>query len=310
MKKIFSILVLLSTLSFFNIAFASFSHGIYITQSTAQNKAKLTYLIHQAKRFGIDTFIIDINIPSRTYAANVKEVVQSGIQYVARVVIFPHGASHAEITDKTIWAKRLALAKYAIGLGASAIQLDYIRYRAAHPANPEKAHYVTEVAKYFKHQLSSDKVNLQIDIFGIATHKPAHTIGQDVSLLAHYVNAFCPMVYPSHYEPFLHHAVRPYETVFDAITGLKKQLHNHPNVSIYTYIELYNYRYKLAGETRLHYIAAQIKAARAAGSNGWYVWSPNNHYGPLFQVLANKRLLSLAGKNHAKLNTFSTVWRV
>lgn len=309
MKKILTILASLLTAGFINSAIA-FSHGIYITQSTAQNKAKLTYLINQAKKFGIDTFIIDINIPSKIYAANVKEVVQQGIHYVARVVIFPHGGSHEHVTDKAIWAKRLALAKYAVGLGASAIQLDYMRYRAEYPANPEKAQYVTQVAKYFKHQLTSDKVDLQIDIFGIATHKPAHTIGQDVSLLAHYVNAFCPMVYPSHYEPFMHHAVRPYETVFNAITGLKKQLHNYPTVSIYTYIELYNYRYKLTPDARLKYIAAQIKAAKDAGSSGWYVWSPNNHYGPLFQVLASKRLLSLTWKNHAKLNALPTVWCV
>ncbi|PIZ03425.1 MAG: hypothetical protein COY58_09715 [Gammaproteobacteria bacterium CG_4_10_14_0_8_um_filter_38_16] len=287
MKKITALFILCLTLFVFNTADA-FSRGIYITQSTAENKAKLTYLINQSKKFGIDTFIVDVNVPSKRYAMNVKAITQNGIRYIARVVIFPHGGTHAQVMDKTIWAKRLALAKYAIGLGAAGIQLDYIRYRAENPPRPEKAKDILRVVSYFKNALKSYNVSLQMDIFGVAAHKPAHTIGQDVGVLASVVNAFCPMVYPSHYEPFLYHAVRPYETILNSITALKKQLVNHSNVRIYAYIELYNYRYKLSGNARLKYIAAQMKAAKDAGSNGWYVWSPNNHYKPLFQVLTRR----------------------
>ena len=96
------------------------------------------------------------------------------------------------------------------------------------------------------------------------------------------------MVYPSHYEPFRHHAVRPYETIFNSLTALKKQLQGYPDVSVFAYIELYNYRYKLLGEQKINYIRAQIKAVHDSGANGWYVWSPTNHYSPLFQVLAKK----------------------
>lgn len=287
MKSLFKYIVILCTIGFLTQTMA-FSRGIYITQSTAQNPSKMAYLIANAKKFGIDTFIMDINIPSKAYAASVKNVLQQGIHYVARVVIFPHGGTHAQVTDKAIWAKRLALAKYAAGLGASSIQLDYIRFRSENPADPEKAKHIFRVVQYFKNQLSSDKVSLQLDIFGIAAHKPAHTIGQDPRSLASLVNAFCPMVYPSHYEPYLHHAVRPYETIFNSITALKKQLQHHQAVSIYAYIELFNYRYRLSAPERLNYIRAQMKAAHDSGANGWYVWSATNHYAPLFQVLSSK----------------------
>jgi hypothetical protein len=289
MKYMIRVIIAFSAVFFllglFNQA-SAFSRGIYITQSTAQNKVKMAYLIAQSKKYGIDTFIIDVNGKSKSYAASVKNVVQQGIHYVARVVIFPHGATHAQVGDKNIWAKRLGLAKYAIGLGASSIQLDYIRFRSENPPSPAKAKRILTVVQYFKNQLAPYHVTLQMDIFGVAALKPAHTIGQDVNLLASAVNAFCPMVYPSHYEPFREHAVRPYETILHSVTALKKQLQNHSGVSVFAYIELFNYRYPLSPQQKIKYINAQMKAAHDGGANGWYVWSATNHYKPLFQVLA------------------------
>lgn len=264
----------------------AFTRGIYLTQETEQNSVKLNGLIQKAKQFNIDTFVVDINVPSKIYAKNISKILASGIHYVARVVIFPHGGTHAQVTNKEIWAKRLKLAKYAVGLGASAIQLDYIRYRAEYPPNTAKAKRILTVVRYFKDELRPHNVSLQMDIFGIASIKPAHTIGQDPQELAGVVNTFCPMVYPSHFEPYRVHATRPYETIADSVKALKGQLVNHPNTSIITYIEMFNYRYKLSHEARLRYISSQIKAAKDSGANGWYMWSATNHYKPLFEVLA------------------------
>lgn len=270
---------------FISVASNAMTRGIYITQSNAENAAKMQYYIQNAKKFGIDTFVIDVEQPGKRYAKNISLVLANNIHYVARVVVFPKGGSHAQVTDRRIWEKRLALAHYAIQLGAKTIQLDYIRYRALPYASVEKAKRIAEVVKYFKQNLNDKKVELQMDIFGIASHKPAHTIGQDVRILAHSVDAFCPMVYPSHYEPFRHHAVRPYETVFESLTALQNQLKPNLNVDIYAYIELHNYRYPLSTEAKKRYILSEIKAVKDAGVKGWYAWSPNNHYKLLFQVL-------------------------
>lgn len=287
MKGFFKLLLIVGCVVLSTSIFA-FTRGIYITESTVMHTAKLQSLIDQSKKYGIDTFIIDVNgLPGKRFSENVKKVMNSGIHFVARIVVFPHGATHAQITNKSIWEKKLALAKAAVNLGASAIQLDYIRYAASYPPNPEKAKQVLKVVQYFKSELAPYKnVQLQMDIFGIAALKPAHTIGQDPGALASTVNAFCPMVYPSHYEPFRIHAVTPYETIFKSITSLKKQIANYPNVAIYAYIEIYNYRFFLSPEKKMKYIKAEMKAAHDAGANGWYVWSPNNYYSPLFRVLA------------------------
>jgi len=283
------ILTLLLSLIFINQSFA-FTRGIYISQDTALDKAKMAYLIRESKKHGIDTFVIDVNGQGKSYAASVKNVIQQGIHYVARIVIFPHGGTHAQVTDKNIWAKRLNLAKYAVGLGATSIQLDYIRFQSSYPADPQKAKHILKVVEYFKNELSRYHVALQMDIFGIAALKPAHTIGQDAGALANVVNVFCPMVYPSHYEPFREHAIHPYETILKSVVALKKQLFNHPAVSVYPYIELFNYRYPLTPEQKIKYINAEMKAVRDSGANGWYVWSATNHYAPLFRILSGKSL--------------------
>ena len=289
MKGFFKLLVVMGCV-FLTTSIFAFSRGIYITESTVMHPTKLQSLIVQSKKYGIDTFIIDVNaMPGKRFSANVKKVLDSGIHFVARIVVFPHGAKHHQITNKATWEKKLALAKAAVNLGASAIQLDYIRYEATYPPNTEKAKQVLKVVQYFKNELAPYKnVQLQMDIFGIAALKPAHTIGQDPGVLAGTVNAFCPMVYPSHYEPFRVHAVTPYETIYKSIASLKKQIAAYPRVAIYAYIEIYNYRFFLSPEKKMAYIKAEMKAAHDAGADGWYVWSPNNYYSPLFRVLATR----------------------
>ena len=288
--KIISKIFFSISLFFFAGSVLAFSHGIYITEETMHDTPKLNYLIQESKKYGIDTFVVDLSSkPGKTYSAGIKNIVGQGIHYVARIVIFPRGGTHAQVLDKKIWEKRLTLAKAAAQLGASAIQLDYIRFRAENPPNPEKAKKILTVVNYFKSELAPYHVKLQIDIFGVAALKPAHTIGQDVGLLATAVNAFCPMVYPSHYEPYREHAVHPYDTVYHSVAALKKQLRNFPDVNVFAFIEIYNYRYNLKPDEKVRYILAEIKATHDAGANGWYVWSASNHYSPLFSILANRK---------------------
>lgn len=282
-KMVLAIGILLLGWLHVNAAFA-YVKGIYISQPTAQDTKKMKYLISQSKRVGINTFVIDTERRNSIYAQNVKMVQNSGIRFVSRVVLFHGGGTHAQVTDRNIWAKKLALAKYAVSLGASEIQMDYIRYNVKGHSSPDKAQNVKAVIKYFRDNLPSS-VKLQIDIFGVAAHKPSNTIGQNVRLFAPYLNAICPMVYPSHYEPFRYHAVRPYNTVLTSVSALKRQLKGFNHVKVYAYIELYNYRYPMSRAQRMSYTRSQIQAAKDAGADGFYVWSARNQYGILFDVL-------------------------
>lgn len=265
---------------------AGLTKGIYLTQSTLENTEKLNHLIKNANRTGINTFIVDFDGMSRQYRENIQLLKENNITYIARIVIFPGGGTPEQVNSLAYREKKFKLVKEAIGIGASQIQLDYIRYTAKQPGSHENAIVIAKLVQWFKDRLAIESIPLQVDVFGITSFGESKHIGQSIPLIAQSADVICPMVYPSHYDPYLEHAKQPYQTVYKSLTSIKKQF---PGGSIpfklVPYIELSNYRYPMSTAQRLPYIHAQIKAAEDAGADGWYAWSPHNYYDNLFRVL-------------------------
>jgi hypothetical protein len=264
---------------------ASMVKGIYLTESTLVDTPYLNYLIRQAKASGINTFVVDLERPGKKYEANIQLLKENHIAYIARVVVFPEGGKPEQISSPAFWAKKYALIQAALNYGADQIQLDYIRYNTKQPASPQNAKNILRVIQWYKDKLAAQNIPLQIDVFGISAFGESKHIGQNVKLFAQAVDAVCPMVYPSHFEPYLEHAVTPYQTIFKALTALKGQFDGKIPVKVYAYIELSNYRYPLSSTKRVAYINAQIKAVKDAGADGWFAWSAHNKYDYLFRIL-------------------------
>ncbi len=259
--------------------------GIYLTQTTVENAQYLKYLIDHAKAVGITTFVADLDIPSKLYQKNIAMLKENQIDYVARIVVFPDGGKPEQIASEAYWNKRYRLVAAAVSYGAKQIQLDYIRYNTKQPASPENAKNIYKVVEWFKEKLSQTGVPLQADVFGISSFGESTHIGQNLKMMAQAVDALCPMVYPSHFEPYKIHAVTPYETIFDSLKAIRAQFNDKMPVKLYAYIEIFNYRYHLSGEERRKYVLAQMKAVRDAGADGWIVWSAHNYYDYLFNLL-------------------------
>jgi len=96
------------------------------------------------------------------------------------------------------------------------------------------------------------------------------------------------MLYPSHYEPYRKHSRQPYWTVSRSLHALKRQFKGKPPFKVIPYIETFNYRYPLSPQARRDYIHAQIRAVNDHLLHGWYAWSANNRYDPLFDVLIKR----------------------
>lgn len=259
--------------------------GIYLTQYTLENTTMLNKLIQQAKEVGIDTFIVDLELPTKRYANNIKILTDSGIKYVARIIMFPDGGTPEKINNPAIWQKKYALVKQAVDWGASQIQLDYIRFNTKQKPSPENAKKIFNIIAWYKDQLKPKNIPLQVDVFGIASFGESKYIGQNIQLFSQSVDAICPMVYPSHYVPFPEHFKTPYETVYNSLNHIKKQFGDPMPIKVYAYIELSNYHYPMSRPKTLDYIKAQIKAVHEANADGWYAWSPHNRYDNLFTVL-------------------------
>lgn len=262
--------------------------GIYITQTTVEDTPYFRYLINQAKAVGINTFVVDLELPSKRYQRNIELLKVNHINYVARITIFPNGGTPEQVESQAYWEKKYRLINYAIGYGADEIQLDYIRYNTKQKPSQENAENILKVIAWYKNKLREQHIPLQVDVFGISSFGESKYIGQNLMLFSQSVDTICPMVYPSHYEPYLEHAVTPYKTVYSSLKSLRKQLHDKAPVKVIAYIEIFNYRYPLSGQKRIDYVSAEMKAVKDAGADGWYVWSAHNEYDFLFRFLKNQ----------------------
>lgn len=284
LAQVFFLILLFST----STLVSAMSKGIYINQATAENTTYLSYLIQRAKKVGINTFIVDLEIPSSRYASNMELLKKNKIHYVARIIIFPGGGNSAQVKSVSYWEKKYKLMQKAISYGATQIQLDYIRYSSKQAPSSQNAQDILKIIQYFKTRVN---VPIQVDVFGISSFGPSKYIGQDIKLFSSSLDVLCPMVYPSHYEPFREHAVKPYDTVYNSLMAIHKQFNNKGlPFKLVPYIELSNYRYPLSRSKKLDYIYAQIQAAENANADGWYVWSPHNYYDNLFTVLETRKV--------------------
>lgn len=259
--------------------------GIYITQSTVENTEYLKYLIKESNAAGINTFIIDFIRKTPKYEQNIKLVKENNIKYVARIVVFPEGGLPEQVRSREYWQKKYNLANQAIELGAQEIQLDYIRYKESQPASKQNATDIYNVIKWFKDQIKDRNIPLQVDVFGISAYRESLHIGQNLHLFSDLIDALCPMVYPSHFEPYEKYSKIPYETIYKALAALRFQFNGYITFKLYPYIELSNYHYKFSKEQKLQYIYEQIKAVEDSNADGWYAWSPSNYYDNLFLAI-------------------------
>ena len=272
------------------VAWATFSpadtiRGIYVNQRTVENPQRLATIIGRSTSVGINTFIIDLHSVTASYRQGIEAIHDAGIDFTVRVVVFPHGANSEQIRDRSIWKKRLANAKKAIALGATEVQLDYIRYSSRQPPSARNADDVLQVVSWFKTRLERRGIPLQIAVFGQASFAPVQTIGQNLPLLAQKVDSISPMLYPSHFFPFDVHSENPYRTVLQSLLGLKKQFGSAIPVSVVPYVEVYNFRFPMSDRERRDYIADQIRATTDFGADGFIAWSVGNKYDFLFEAL-------------------------
>ncbi|HSW68702.1 MAG TPA: putative glycoside hydrolase [Gammaproteobacteria bacterium] len=261
--------------------------GIYITQETMEDTKYITYLVNRAKKVGINTFVVDLELPSKRYQQNVALLKDNNIIYIARIIMFPGGGTPEQIASEAYREKKHRLVETALSYGAQQIQLDYIRFNSKQPASSEHAITIKKIIQTFKNRLASEKIPLQVDVFGITAYGEEKHIGQSIPLFASVIDAVCPMVYPSHYVPFSYHFERPYKTVYDSLISIKEQFDDKMPIKLYPFIELSNYHFPLSKEKKLKYIYAQIQAVQDAGADGWYAWSAKNYYDNLFTVLEN-----------------------
>src|SRR5579863_8737725 len=134
--------------------------GIYLMQYSLENTAFLNNLIKHAKAAGIDTFVVDLEIPSKRYQQNLQLLKENNIKYVARIIMFPDGGTPRVIKTPALWQRKYKLVQQAINWGAKEIQLDYIRYNTKQKPSAQNSRDIHTIIKWYKNKLAAQNIPL------------------------------------------------------------------------------------------------------------------------------------------------------
>lgn len=259
--------------------------GLFISLGTLLDTEKLDGLIRLACAFGVESFVVDVGGAPAVRQRALGRIRDAGIDYVPRVLVFPGGGSDSRVKDFAYWEARSDLIASVLDEGAPRVQLDYVRYESRGVPDPQHSMNILHVVRYLGGRIHERGARFEIDVFGEATGGPSHLIGQDLRLLGPYVDAVCPMAYPSHYRPYEETWKIPYEVVERSVRGAKR-LMGPEGPPVRAYVEMFNARRFLPEPERATYIRRQVQGAIAGGAVGWYAWSVTNSYGLLFDLLA------------------------
>jgi hypothetical protein len=151
-------------------------------------------------------------------ATAATEPVESGIASVAPPATSPAEAATERVVygerwvdpySEEVWSYNVAIANEIISRGFDEVQFDYIRfptdgenlsdasYRWRDPGM-DKESALSSFLAFARDRISAP---ISIDIYGAnGWYRSGARTGQDVELLARYVDVICPMLYPSHFE--------------------------------------------------------------------------------------------------------------
>lgn len=193
--------------------------------------------------------------------------------------------------QRAAWEHNLDLAEEAAKMGFDEIQFDYMRFPDAtglqfiEPSTREgRVSAIGGFLQAARKRLQSYNVYLSADIFGYVCWNLDDTaIGQQVERLGASLDYISPMLYPSAFTWGLPGCQRPTEhageIVARSLTEAKRRT-GLPGVRFRPWLQGfrdYAFDHRDFGENE---IRLQVEAADAAGTDGWMLWNPRNHYDP------------------------------
>jgi hypothetical protein len=194
-----------------------------------------------------------------------------------------------------VWQYNLAIAQEAVALGFDEIQFDYVRF----PTDGENLSHLFYLAKapgmtpesllysFFRYMRKNLDVPISMDIYGAnGWYRTSLRTYQEIDLLSSFVDAFCPMYYPSHfdqgfmaYEPA---EERPYRIYFYGSKRnhwiAKKQSLIRPYVQAFKIGVSYDRKYYNES-----YVQREISGTWDGDGSGYTFWNMGGDY----RILSN-----------------------
>jgi hypothetical protein len=174
--------------------------------------------------------------------------------------------------------------------GFDEIQFDYIRFptdgdnlvNARYRWRQEGMDMESAMLSFLRHIRSRISAPISIDIYGAnGWYRTGARTGQEVELLASYVDVICPMYYPSHFEQnFLAQKpadLRPYRIYYQGTLRTARIARGQVVVRPYVQAFYLNVAYDRVYYNS-DYVLREIEGVRDAGSGGFTYWNNSGRY--------------------------------
>ncbi|MDR0784997.1 MAG: hypothetical protein LBE74_03835 [Treponema sp.] len=196
--------------------------------------------------------------------------------------------------SEAVWEYNTAVARELQDLGFDEIQFDYIRfptdgdnlYQARYRWQDPGMDRDSAILSFLRHARARVSAPISIDIYGAnGWYRTGSRTGQEVELLAPYVDVICPMYYPSHFEQFFlaqpPAELRPYRIYFIG-TGRNMVISRRQAV-IRPWAQAFylNVSYDRKFYNR-DYVRRQVEGVTDAGAPGYTFWNTSGRYEDIF----------------------------
>jgi hypothetical protein len=187
--------------------------------------------------------------------------------------------------DERVWDYNVDVAEAAARAGFDEIMFDYVRFPSDGPiesamwpgkVSERKGETIARFLAFARQRLEPLGTRVSAAVFGLAATRDLG-IGQQPRLLAPYLDAIYPMVYPSHYSPGEYNISNPDgnpgATVTMSLRYFRKALRGMP-----TRLVPWLQDFTLGQTYTLDEVQAQISAARKLDSSGYLLWNASGVY--------------------------------
>ncbi len=190
-----------------------------------------------------------------------------------------------------VWEYNVAIAKELISLGFDEIQFDYIRfptdgknlYDAEYRWQDAGMDKESALLSFLSYARNNIDVPIGIDIYGVnGWYRSGSRTGQDVELIAPYVDVISPMSYPSHFESiFLAYTPiieRPYRIYFYGT--YRNAVIARNQVIIRPWLQSFFLKHNSFDEQYYssNYVQRQVFGVRDATDSGYMYWNNVGRY--------------------------------
>lgn len=249
---------------------------------------------------------------------NVEELLakakENGIYVIARIVVFQDPklyhyqnfkyAAWDRITNKPwgtkeywvdpfakdVWDYDLAIAEELQSMGIDEIQFDYIRFptdgaigRIVYRYQPDGSEKIDALESFLAYARERLYVPVSTDLYGFNCWCRVDSVnGQNIELIANYVDVICPMYYPSHFPgrfmPGTAYLDRAKKIYYDGTNRAYSIVKGRSLVRPYVQAFLLGGERKMTKPVYSKYLYNQIEGVLESSSPSFTLWNFSNDY--------------------------------